>query len=155
MSSQSPFHESQKLVRCRVVNRYQETSIRFVEIDAFKLWEYLMTNKHGLKVGEPSLCLWVDDEEYQHNAGVFDRAGDVEAVNRIVVDMFDAEYGFSQTTTRYARAGESEQVVDILRSHIPPELRDSESCNIMVITGHAVHQSHPQTHRSVLMGLKG
>ena len=29
MPGKSPFHESQKLVRCRVVNRYRETSTRF------------------------------------------------------------------------------------------------------------------------------
>ena len=31
------------------------------QIDAFKLWEYLMTTKHGLTVGEPGLCLWIAD----------------------------------------------------------------------------------------------
>jgi hypothetical protein len=86
MPDRSPFHESQKLVRCEVVNRYQESSVRFIEIGSFKLWEYLMTSKHSLKVGDPRLCLclWVDDSEYQANANVFDRAGDIEKVDRIV-----------------------------------------------------------------------
>ena len=155
MQEMSPFHESQKLVRCQVVNRYQETSVRFIEIGAFKLWEYLMTTKHGLKVGEPSLCLWIDDSEYEPNANVFDRAGDVEAVNRIVVELFDREYGFSQTTTRYARSSETDQVLSILRSHIPPELCDSESCTIDVVGGRVVQQLRPNAGRNVLMGLEG
>jgi len=151
----SPFHESQKLVRCQVVNRYKETSIRFIEIGAFKLWEYLMTNKHGLKVGEPQLCLWIDDGEYETNANVFDRAGEIEPVDRIVVELFDREYGFSQTTTRYARTNETDQVLDILRSHIPSELCDSESCSIDVVSGRVVQQWHPNARRNILMGLEG
>ena len=155
MPDKSPFYESQKLVRCQVANRYQEASIRFVEIGAFRLWEYLMTTKHGLKVGEPSLCLWIDDSEYEVNASVFDRAGEVEEVNRIVVELFDREYGFSQTTTRYARTSETDQVLDILRSHIPPELCDSESCTIDIVSGRVVQKWHPNARRNILMGLEG
>jgi hypothetical protein len=155
MTGTSPFHDSQKLIRCQVTNRYQEASVRFVELDAFKLWEYLMTSKHGLKVGDPRLCLWIDDAEYESNAEVFDRAGDVERVNRIVVDLFDHEYGFSQTITRYTRASETEQLVDILRTHIPAELNTPETCSIEIINGLVVQQSRVNAGRSALMGLEG
>ena len=155
MSDNSPFHESKKLVRCQIVNRYKESSIRFVELDAFKLWEYLMTTKHELQVGPPILCLWVDDDEYAQNASVFDRAGDVEEVNRIVVELFDSEYGFSQTSTRYARTAETEQVLQILRSHIPADICDTEECSIEVISGRVVQQFHPAASRNMLMGLEG
>ncbi|MDJ0740227.1 MAG: hypothetical protein QNJ91_10945 [Gammaproteobacteria bacterium] len=155
MSDPSPFHHSQKLMRCQVANQYREASVRFVELDAFKLWEYLMTHKHGLKVGEPTLCLWVDAADYADNASVFDRAGEVEAVDRIVVDLFDAEYRFSQTITRYARAGESERVVEILRSHIPAKLCDSDACQIDVIEGRVVQHLPNHTSRRMLTGLEG
>lgn len=151
----SPFHENQKLMRCQVVNRYHEASVRFIELNAFKLWEYLMTHKHGLKVGEPTLCLWVDNGDYEHNANVFDRAGEVEPVNRIVVDLFDAEYGFSQTVTRYARASESDRVVEILSSHIPGDLCDSEACQIAVIEGKVVQHVPHNVSRVMLTGLEG
>ena len=155
MPDSSPFHESQKLVRCQVVNRYRESSLRFVEIGAFKLWEYLMTNKHGLKVGNPGLCLWIDDAEYEANANVFDRAGTVEEVDRIVVELFDPEHGFAHTNTRYVRRNETEQVLTILRSHIPPPLRDSNACTIDVIHGRVVQQFNPNASRNILMGLEG
>lgn len=151
----SPFHYSQKLMRCEVVNRYHESSVRFVELDAFKLWQYLISNKHGMKVGEPTLCLWVDGDEYARNANVFDRAGGVEAVNRIVVDLFDVEYGFSQTITRYARAGETDQVVSILRSHIPAGLCDTDACQITIIEGRVVAHLPHRASRKALMGLEG
>ena len=155
MSENSPLHESQKLVRCEVVNRRQESSVRFIEIDAFKLWEYLMTAKHGLKVGQPSICLWIHDNEYQRNASVFERTGEVEPVNRLVVDLFDREYGFSQTITRYARAGETDKVLSILRSHIPTEVCGSEECDIDIVSGRVVQQWHPHATRNILMGLEG
>ena len=155
MSDPSPFHASQKLMRCRVANRYMETSLRFVELDAFKLWEYLMTHKHGLRINEPTLCLWVDAADYARNANVFDRAGEVEPVDRIVVDLFDTEYRFSQTINRYARSCESERVVEILRSHIPPDLCHSDACQIAVIDGYVVQHMPQQASRAVLTGLEG
>lgn len=155
MSGNSPFHDSQKLVRCEVLNRYQETSTRFVEIDAFKLWEYLMINKHGLKVGRPTPCLWIDGEEYQRSANVFERSGDVEPVNRIVVDLFDDEYGFSQTTVRYVREAETGQVVEILKSHIHARLCDTDACQIDIIPGQVVQQRRLNARRGVMMGLEG
>jgi len=155
MPEGSPFVDSKKLLRCLVINRYQETSIRFVEFDAFKLWEYLMNTKHGLKVSDPRLCLWVHEDEYGDHASVFERAGDVEPVNRIVVDLFDGEYGFSQTITRYARDTETPRVVEILRSHIPSALSASDDCNIDVIPGRVVQQSGYRADRGMLMGLQG
>ena len=147
--------ESQKLVRCEVVNRYHEASVRFVALDAFKLWEYLMSHKHGLRIGEPRLCLWIDDEAYERGANVFDRAGEVEAVNKIIVDLFDAEYGFSQTITRFARAAETVQIIEILHSHIPAPLSESDACAIEVVGGHVVQKWHPRASRNILTGLEG
>lgn len=140
MSSATPFDESQKLVRCDVINRYKEASVRLVEIEAFKLWQYLMTHKHGLQVSNPTLCLWVSQHEFDECSAVFERAGDVEPVDRILIDLFDEAHGFSQTSIRYARTSETEQVVKILRSHIPPELCDSPSCSVDVVQGQVVQQ---------------
>lgn len=155
MPEHSTFHPSQKLVRCQVVNRYQEASVRFVEIGAFRLWEYLMTNKHGLSVSEPTLCLWIDENDYQRSARVFDRAGEIEYVDCIAVDLFDPEYRFSQTIFRYVRTAESEQVIEILRSHIPRELSNPDTCRIDVISGRVVQRWHPSASRNILTGLEG
>jgi hypothetical protein len=97
----------------------------------------------------------VHASEYERNASVFDRAGEVEPVDRIVVDLFDREYRFSQTITRYARATETEQVLQILRSHIPSDLYDSDACQVSVIGGRAVQQWHPNASRNILIGLEG
>ena len=155
MPDSNTYHENYKLVRCEVLNRYNETSTRFVVLEAFKLWEYLMQQKHGLRVGKPELCLWLDNEAYERGAAVFDRAGKVEPVNRIAVDLFDTEYGFSQTITRFTRASETIQLLEILRSHIPAPLNDSDACTITVTDGQAVQKWHPNARRNILTGLEG
>jgi hypothetical protein len=155
MQETTPFIESQKLLRCLVVNRYQETSVRFIEFEAFKLWEHLMNTKHGLKVTDPKLCLWVGEDEFVSHASVFERAGEIETVNRVLVDLFDPDYGFSQTITRYVRSNETAQIVDILRSHMPRDLNDSDACSIEIIEGRVVQQSSYHPERGMLMGLRG
>lgn len=153
MTANTPYLDSQKLVRCDVVNRYHESSIRFVEIDAFKLWEYLMSNKHGLRVTNPTLCLWVSQDEYEENEAIFERAGEVQSVDRIVIDLFDDEYGFSQTMTRYSRSNETENMVKILRSHIPSPLSESDCCSIDIVKGRVVQQWPHHADRKMLLGL--
>lgn len=155
MPDHAPLHDSQKLVRCDVVNRYNEASTRFIALEAYKLWEYLMTHKHGLKVSPPRLCLWLDVPTFQSGSAIFERAGATEAVDRITVELFDTEYGFSQTVTRYSRTAETDQVIQILRSHIPADLSDSDACHIDVVNGRVVEKWHPNASRNILTGLEG
>ena len=155
MTDDPTSHANRKLVRCQLVNPYQETSVRYIELDAFRLWEYLMSHKPGMRVGEPTLCLWIPAEEYRRNASVFDRAGGVEAVDRIVFELFDREYGFSQSISRFARSAETEQMVEILRSHVPSALRNSDACQVAVADGRAVQQWPRRANRNILIGLEG
>ena len=85
----------------------------------------------------------------------FELAGEVEAVDKIIVDLFDTEYGFSQTIVRYARSSESDRVVEILRSHIPADLCHSEACQIDVIEGRVVQHLPQRASRRMLTGLEG
>ena len=118
----SPFHQSQKLMRCEVVNRYREGSVRFVELDAFKLPAIPDDPLHGLRIGEPTLCLWIDAGEYAASANLFDRAGKAVSGGRPYRQkLFDAEYGFSQTIMRYARGSRSSKSFAIPLA-IPAEL---------------------------------
>lgn len=150
----TPFDASQKLVRCDVLNRDKELSVRLIEIEAFKLWEYLMTHKHGLQVSNPSLCLWVSDAAYEENRAIFERAGDSEPADRILLDLYDAEYGFTHASVRYTRRSETEQVVSILKSHVPEPLRNSEACSVAIISGVVVQQWHDKATRPMILGLE-
>ena len=149
----NPFRAIEKLIRCNVVNRYNEESIRFIEFSNFKLWEYLMTNKHGIKIGNMSLCLWISEEEFQENESLYLRSGEVEPVNRIVLDLFNEEYGFSNAITRFVRGTETDQVIKILTSHIPEDFINTDACQVDTYAGYSIIQK-ANTDRSVLLGLE-
>lgn len=150
----NPFYESQKLVHCKVINQRDEESVRLVEIDAFKLWRYLMTHKHGLRVESPSLCLWISKTEYDANPDVFDHAGRCQSVDRILIELYDEDYGFAQTSTRYAPQQETPKLLEILKSHIPVGLRDSDDCSVDVIPGVVVQHMSLRVDRPMILGLE-
>lgn len=154
MMPEHPFTETEKLIRCDVINRYNEQSVRLIEFNHFKLWEYLMTNKHGAKITNISLCLWISEEEFLDHEDVYSRSGDVEPVTRIIVDLFDEEYGFSNAITRFVRESETEQVIKIISSHIPNSISDSDDCQIQTFKGYSVTQHRHMTTRPMIMGLE-
>ena len=149
-----PFTETEKLIRCDVINRYNEQTVRLIEFNNFKLWEYLMTHKHGAKVMNPSLSLWISEEEFQDHEDLYTRSGEAEPVNRIIVDLFDEEYGFSNAITRFVRESETEQVINILNSHLQKNTSGSNDCQIQVFKGHSVTQHKHMTSRPMIMGLE-
>jgi hypothetical protein len=61
---------SQKLVRCEILHpRDSHTvSTRFVPLEIFGLWEFLMTRRHGFEVRDPRASLWLDAEEAPESA---------------------------------------------------------------------------------------
>ena len=147
-----PFAETEKLIRCHVTNRYNEQTVRLIEFNNFKLWEYLMTNKHGARINNISLCLWISEAEFNEHENIYSRTGEAESVNRIIVDMYDEEYGFSNAITRFARESETEQVIGILKSHIPSDL--CEDCEVHVYKGFSITQNTHFHARPMIMGLE-
>src|SRR6185369_3773313 len=61
---------SQKLVRChiRAKGSRGEGSARFIPLEIFGLWEYLMTHKHDFEVVSPRASLWLDMEDSPETA---------------------------------------------------------------------------------------
>lgn len=139
--------ERQKLIRCQVTNGGGKASYRVIELEHFSLWEYLVTNKHGLTVSDPHLCLWISEEEYQENIDIYSRAGEINQVNRISVELFDGMYGFTNTIQRFVPDVDTKEVVDIISSRVPRHLFDSNSCEVGVVKGRAIEkQRHTYTH---------
>lgn len=55
---------TQKLVRCEIRRPGgEEASVRFVPLEIFGLWEYLMRTKHQFDVASNVASLWIDVEE--------------------------------------------------------------------------------------------
>jgi len=75
---------SQKLVRCQIrpAGSIQAPTSRFVPLEIFGLWDYLMVQKHGFQVVEPRASLWLDMEdspEAAYGDNEFDRVTEVTA----------------------------------------------------------------------------
>src|SRR5262245_16930240 len=85
------------LVRCNVTNRDGAASVRFVEQDHFRLWQYLMANKHGFTIADPTPCLWLPEAEFAPKAGVFGLAGQCDAVTRLTFAVYDQASGLCNT----------------------------------------------------------
>ena len=153
MDGKHNYDRSVKLIRCNVTNHRNEQSLRYVFLDEFLLWEYLMISKHGAAIGDISPCLWVSDGEFSRRESIYRHAGDLERVNRIVVNLFDAENGFSNTITRFVKRKECDQVRQIILSHIPADLRKAEYCQVSVDPGTCVRKFRHFPRREILLGM--
>lgn len=146
--------KSQKLIHCKVCNPNGETTVRLIEIEMFKMWEFLLRTRHGLLVEEPTLCLWVSESAYEENSGIFEHAGEVKEVDLIAIHIFDVEYGFTHTIERYSLVDETDQVVKVLTSHIPDDLQNNDVYQVEVIPGLVVMQKpSDKERRMMILGL--
>jgi len=150
----SGYNDTEKLIHCTVTNRYNEQSSRFVELNNFRLWEFLMTNKHQTRITDLHLCLWLSQEEYATHESVYSRSGETEQVNRVIVDLFDEEYGFSNPVVPYVRSSETDKVIQILTSHIPQQIIDSDNCTIIVHEGYSITQRQHVDKGDFMKGLE-
>ena len=128
----------QVLIRCSVINRDTVCSVRFVEHEHFRLWQYMMANKHDLIVQDTAVSLWLPESEYASNASVFDRAGACEGVTRLTFGVYDRATGLCNTLQRFVPVHETEQVRDLLLRRIPPDLRDSDDFLMEQQRGYAI-----------------
>jgi hypothetical protein len=148
-----PYRESKKLIQCRVRNSNNEESLRFVEFEQFRLWEYLMTHKHNLSVSDPVLCLWLSEDDYRRQEELYTHCGPSTAVSRVVIDLFDRDFGFTNTVTRYVIDQDMDRVLGILREHVPADLVDTEDCDFVVVPGRVVQNWQNVPDESFLIGL--
>ena len=134
----------QLLVRCQVNNRAQQSSVRFVEHSLYRLWQYMMANKHQLRVQQASVCLWLPEAEWEQQARLFERAGEVELVQRLAIAIYDDAHGFCNTTQRFVLEGDSQRVQNLLLARIPDVTRRSGDFAMEVETGYAVARSNAE-----------
>jgi len=150
-----PYQESQKLIRCRVSSKTNPPSTRYIELENYKMWEYMVTTKHGLIVEtDLSLCLWVHEEEYLRNADVYSRAGHLSPVNRLLILINDESHGYYYSASRYVPLEETDKVRKILLSHTSKEQRDNEYTNIEAVPGYTIEQKSHTEEDPLVLGLQ-
>ncbi|MCK4951074.1 MAG: hypothetical protein KAS48_04590 [Gammaproteobacteria bacterium] len=145
--------DSQKLIRCSVSSQDGIPTTRFIEVEVFKLWHYMMTNKHGLSVSGLSLCLWVNEEEFRQKEKLYTKSGEVETVHRIVVAIFDSKNGFSHMTSRYALDHDVNKVKSILLSHMPKNFANKESFEVETFPGRVIEKGKISSMNEIILGL--
>ncbi len=150
-----PYQESQKLIRCRVSSEKNPPSTRYIELENYKMWEYMVTTKHELTVDtDLSLCLWVHEEEYLRNSDVYSRAGVVSPVNRLLILINDESHGYYYSASRYVPLEETDKVKKILLSHTSRSQRDDEFTNIEAVPGYTIEQKSHTEEDPLVLGLQ-
>lgn len=107
---------SQKLVRCHIRRRGSDSagSLRFIPLEIFGLWEYLMSTKHDFEVVGARASLWLDMEdspEAAYSENQFDRVTEVTAF------VYSGRDDMFTRACRYFRSEECDELKGIFLSH--------------------------------------
>jgi hypothetical protein len=107
---------SQKLVRCEIRKRdaQGEGSVRFVPLEIYGLWEYLMRTKHEFDVVRSVASLWIDVNEtpeaaYGENA--------YERVTEVTLLRYSERDGMFGRVSRFFPSAECPALRELLLRH--------------------------------------
>lgn len=147
------FTDSRKLVRAVVTNSRGEASTRYVELEDFRLWEYMMAERHGFDLLDKALCVWLSEAQYREQQDLFDRAGRVRPVTRIVTLIYDPTHHFDAIVNRFVPAEDTDEVAEVLRSHVPSEVLTSDRFDMRIVPGRAIERPEPVELEDLVLGL--
>ena len=128
----------QLLVRCLVSNSTGQESIRYVEHSVYRLWQYMMANKHNIRVTHAELSLWLPESEWHEQGELFSRAGEQHAVNRINIAIYDHDTSFCNTVQRFVPAEDCGRVQQLLLRRVPVAARGSDDVVLETDAGVAI-----------------
>lgn len=130
--------EKLKLVKCWMVNREGAGRHRFVELEMFRLWEYLVTHKHGMRIEQSRLCLWVSKAQYDRYRRLFAHARAVSAVNQVTVERYDHRYRISNFMRRYCLDAETNELTTRLERYLRESGHGPGDWNLEVTEGRGI-----------------
>jgi hypothetical protein len=112
---------SLKMLRCRVRPGGSDVppTFRYVPLEVFKLWEYLMVHRHGFEVLDPRASIWVDVETPQDTSYSL---GQFERVDEVCLHVYSEKDGMFQRVCRYFRAEERDRLTGVLLKHYAPRV---------------------------------
>ena len=107
---------SQKLVRCEIRTRGASGpgTPRFIPLEIFGLWEYLMTTKHTFEVVDSRASLWLDMEDSPEAAYT---ENEFERVTEVSAFVYSGRDEMFTRACRYFRTEECERLKGIFLSH--------------------------------------
>ena len=107
---------SQKLVRCEIrrSEAAEDATVRYVPLEIFGLWEFLMRNKHRFEVRRSVASLWIDVDETPEAAygeNQYERVTEVELLR------YSDRDGMFSRVSRYFPTVEYPQLKELLLRH--------------------------------------
>ncbi|TMQ70616.1 MAG: hypothetical protein E6K80_07965 [Candidatus Eisenbacteria bacterium] len=111
---------SQKLVRCTIHHPRDpaDDSTRYVPLEIFGLWEFLMTQRHGFRVHEARASLWLDAEEAPEST--YDEH-QLDRVTEISVFLYSGRDDMFTRVCRYFPSSDCGALKRIFLAHYPQE----------------------------------
>ena len=114
---------SQKLVRCEVrrgdgPDEEIEHSVRYVPLEIYGLWEYLMSHRHAFEIVGSRASLWLDAEEAPESA--YD-AHQFERVTEVSVFLYSGRDDMFTRVCRYFPSDDCGALKRIFLSHYPQD----------------------------------
>ncbi|HEY3156382.1 MAG TPA: hypothetical protein VGK76_07155 [Candidatus Eisenbacteria bacterium] len=129
---------SQKLVRCEIrrSDAAGDATARYVPLEIFGLWEFLMRNKHRFEVRRSVASLWIDVDEAPEAAygeNQYERVTEVELLR------YSDRDGMFSRVSRYFPTAEYPQLKELLLRHYEsvsdpsaPQLQIKERAGIWI-----------------------
>jgi hypothetical protein len=145
--------ETQKLIRCEMLHANGKASLRFVALDVFLLWAYMMRTRHNMECREYSISLWVPADEFESKSGIFSHSGTIEEVCRFDFSLFDATYNYPYHATRFVLDSDSGRFQQAMLEHIPQEFRTNERLEIEKTKGYCIKKETASESKQLVVGL--
>lgn len=115
---------SQRIVRCEIT-RGTDTrlSVRYIPMEIFGLWEYLMTTKHGFAVRSRQASLWIDAEE---SPDIRSSESRFDEVTEVTLFVYSNDEGMFSRVMRYFPTEEYSELRDIFLRHYAARAGDGQ-----------------------------
>jgi hypothetical protein len=107
---------SQKLMRCVVRRSPGEPQVRYVPLEIYGLWEFLMERRHRFEIAAPRASLWLDAEETPESAY---EQHQFERVTEVSVFIYSGRDDMFTRVCRYFPTSDCEALKKIFLSHYP------------------------------------
>ncbi len=109
---------TQKLVRCQVGRPGREPDgVRFIPLELFGMWKYLMEHRHHFEVRAAEPSLWI---ELDPVAPLETTRGSVERVTELRLFVVSQRDGILHEVLRYVPSEDLEEVRALLLRHFTP-----------------------------------
>jgi hypothetical protein len=106
---------SHKLVRCELSRPEAGVgTVRYVPLEIFGLWEFLMRTKHRFEVAVPIASLWIDVDE---NPEVAYGENQYERVTEVTLLRYSEQDGMFSKVNRYFPTQECPELKNLLVRH--------------------------------------